>query len=47
MRKKENHPIYHLDKMYDAMMLFIPASIKDHKDSYQFSRKTPGLIPLK
>ena len=39
MRKKEHHPIYHLGKMHDAMMLFKPASIKDYKDSHQFSWK--------
>jgi len=27
--KKEYHPIYHLDKMYNAMTLFKPASFKD------------------
>jgi len=37
--KKDHHPIYHLGKMYDAMMLFKPASIKDYKDSHQFSCK--------
>ena len=37
--KKEHHPIYHLGKMYDAMMLFKPASIKDYKSSHQFSCK--------
>jgi hypothetical protein len=25
--KKDHHPIYHLGKMYDAMMLLKPASI--------------------
>jgi len=39
MRKKERHPIYHLGKMYDAMKLFQPASIKAYKDSHQFSYK--------
>jgi hypothetical protein len=39
VRKKEHHPIYHLGKIYDAMMLFKPASIKDYKDSHQFSCK--------
>ena len=37
--KKEHHPIYHLGKMYDAMKSFQPASIKDYKDSHQFSCK--------
>jgi hypothetical protein len=37
--KKEHHPIYHLGKMYDAMMLFKPASNKHYKDSHQFSCK--------
>jgi hypothetical protein len=31
--KKEHHPIFYLDKMYDGTMLFKPASIKYHKDS--------------
>jgi len=39
MRKKEHHPNYHLGKMYDAMMMFKPVSIKDYKDSHQFSCK--------
>ena len=39
MRKKDHHPIYHLGKMYDSMMLFKPASIKYYKDSHQFSCK--------
>jgi len=39
MRKKEHHPTCHLGKMYDVMMLFKPASIKDYKDSHQFSCK--------
>ncbi len=34
--KKEHHPIYHLSKMYDAMMLFKPYS---NKDFHQFSCK--------
>jgi len=34
MRKKEHHPIYHLDKMYDGTMLFKAASIKYYKDSH-------------
>ncbi len=37
--KKEHHPIYHLSKMYDAMMLFKPYSNKDFKDFHQFSCK--------
>jgi hypothetical protein len=48
--KKEHHPtcplvprrgrrVYHLGKMYDALMLLKPASIKDYKDSHQFSCK--------
>jgi hypothetical protein len=32
--KKDHHPIYHLGKMYDAMMLFNLASIKNYKDSH-------------
>jgi hypothetical protein len=32
--KKEHHPICYLGKMYDAMMLFKPASINDYKGSY-------------
>ncbi len=32
--KKEHNLIYHLGKMYDAMILFKPASIKDYKDSH-------------
>jgi hypothetical protein len=32
--KKEHHPIYYLGKMYDIMMLFKPASIKNYKDSH-------------
>jgi hypothetical protein len=39
MRKKEHHPINHLGKMYDVMMLFKPASIKKYKDSHHFSYK--------
>jgi hypothetical protein len=39
MRKKDHHPIYHLGKMYGSMMLFKPASIKQFKDSHQFSCK--------
>jgi hypothetical protein len=39
MRKKEHHPTYHLGKAYDAMMWFKPASIKDYKNSHQFSIK--------
>jgi hypothetical protein len=39
MNKKDHHPIYHLGKMVDSMMLFKPASIKDYKDSHQFSCK--------
>jgi hypothetical protein len=35
--KKEYHLICHLGKIYGAMMLFEPASIKDYKDSHQFS----------
>jgi len=27
-KKKDHHPIYHLGKMYDAMMLFKAVSIK-------------------
>ncbi len=42
MRNKENAPIYHLGKMYDDRMLFKPASIKDVKDSHQFSCKIQG-----
>jgi len=37
--KKDHHPIYHLGKMYDAMMFVKPVSIKDYKDSHQFSCK--------
>ena len=37
--KKDHHPIYHLGKMYDAMLLFKAASIKYYKDSHQFSCK--------
>jgi hypothetical protein len=36
MRNKEHQPIYHLGKIYDTMMLFKLASIKDYKDSHQF-----------
>jgi len=32
--KKKHYPISHLGKMYDAMILFKPASIKDYKDSH-------------
>ena len=32
--KKNIHPIHHLGKMHDAMMLFKPPSIKDYKDSH-------------
>jgi len=39
MRKKDHHPIYHLGKMYDAMMVFKPASSKWFKDSHQISCK--------
>ena len=37
--KKNHHPIYHLGKMYDAMILFKAASIKYYKDSHQYSCK--------
>jgi hypothetical protein len=37
--KKDHHPICHLGKIYDAMMLFKPASNKHYKDSHQFSCK--------
>jgi hypothetical protein len=37
--KKDHHPIYHLGKMYDSMILFKPVSIKHYKDSHQFSCK--------
>ena len=37
--KKDHHPIYHLGNIYDAMILFKPASNKHHKDSHQFSCK--------
>jgi hypothetical protein len=30
--KKNHRPIYHLGKMYDAMIFFKPASIKNYKD---------------
>jgi hypothetical protein len=30
MIKKEHHPIYHLGKMYDYMMVFHSVSIKDY-----------------
>jgi len=39
MRKKDHHPIYHLGKMYDSMMLFKPTSIKQLKNPHQFSCK--------
>jgi len=32
--EKKHHLIYHLGKLYEAMMLFKPASIKDYKDSH-------------
>ena len=32
--KKEHNLIYHLGKMYDAMILFKPASVKYYKDSH-------------
>ncbi len=32
--KKEHNPIYYLGKMYDAMILFKPASVKYYKDSH-------------
>jgi hypothetical protein len=41
---KEHYPIYHLGKMYDAMMLFKTAFIKDYKDSHQFSCKIQVFI---
>jgi hypothetical protein len=44
MNKKDHHPIYHLGKMVDSMMLFKPASIKDYKNSHQFSCKIQVLI---
>jgi len=37
MRKKVHHPIYHLGKMYDAIILFKPALIRWFKDFHQFS----------
>jgi len=43
MRKKEHHPIYHIGKMYDAMMLFKAASINDYNDSHQFSCKIQAI----
>ena len=39
MNEKKHPPIYYLGKIYDAMMLFKLASIKDYKDSHQFSCK--------
>jgi len=44
--KKNHHPIYHLGKMYDAMMFFKPVSIKNYKDSHQFSCKIQVLTYL-
>ena len=46
-KKKEHHPIYHLSKMYDAMMLFKPDSNKDLKDFHQFSCKIQVLKYLR
>jgi len=48
--KKEHHPtcplvprrgrrVYYLGKMYDALKLLKPASIRAYKDSHQFSCK--------
>jgi hypothetical protein len=36
-KKRTSSEIYHLGEIYDAMMLFKPASIKDYKDSHHFS----------
>ena len=44
--KKDHHQIYHLGKIYDAMMLFKPASNKHYKDSHQFSCKIQVLAYL-
>jgi hypothetical protein len=33
-KKEDYHPIHHLGKMYDVMMLSKPASIKDYKNSH-------------
>jgi hypothetical protein len=38
-KKKEHPPTCHLGKMYDFIGLFKPGSIKDYKDSHQFSYK--------
>jgi len=46
MRKKEHHPICHFGKMHDDRMLFKPPSIKDYKDSHQFSFKILDLRVL-
>jgi len=32
MNKKDHHPIYHLGRMCDSMILFRPASILNYKD---------------
>jgi len=32
--EKNHHPINHLGKMYDVMMLLKPASVKNYKDSH-------------
>jgi len=39
MGTKDHYPIYHLGKMYDALMLFKVVSNKDYKNSHQFSFK--------
>ena len=44
VEKKDHHPICHLCKMNDAMLLFKLASIKDYKDSHQFSCMIQELI---
>ena len=31
MRKKEQHPIFHLGKIHDTMILFKPASSRDYE----------------
>ena len=41
-KEKDHHPICNLEKMYDFMILFKPASIKWFKDSHQFSCKIQG-----
>jgi len=40
MKKKDHYPIYHLGKMYDAVVWFKVVLIKDYKSSHQFSCNT-------